>query len=205
MGQARNKLQSSAKLSKISVITRLYSFKTTSGISGIDFSELSNSEYSLAKIFNQMWPGDPIKQLCRLNKVMAEKYSYRTPVTLDCFFLFRAFMFLATLVGYRGKKLWKPATNVQGIIKAVDAFKLMGMSLTEFNCIKGCIVDSFTPNATTKPPAGKNWCPILTLTPMNDNWGPVQALVNEFNDTRSKFFRASNQKIFDESMSGFKP
>ena len=79
------------------------------------------------------------------------------------------------------------------------------MSLSQFNRIKACITAAFTPNVETKAPDGKTWCPIPEYTPTTDEWGPVQSIVNDFNKNRRKHFRPSNQKIADESMSGYKP
>ena len=52
------------------------------------------------------------------------------------------------------------------------------MSLSQFNRIKACIIAAFTPNVETKARDGKTWCPIPEYTPTTDEWGPVQAIVN---------------------------
>ena len=102
------------------------------------------------------------------------------------------------------KKLWKQA-QVNGCFKHVDLKTLFSMSLSRFRGIKACMPAAFTPNIETKAPVGKTWCSIQEYTPTTDEWEPVQSIVNDFNENRRKYFRPSNQKIADESMSGYKP
>merc|ERR1711966_271106 len=52
---------------------------------------------------------------------------------------------------------------------------------------------------------GTTWCPIPEKKPTNDEWGPLQAIVNDFNENRRNHLHSSNQKIADESISGYKP
>ena len=95
---------------------------------------------------------------------------------------------------------------MKGAIEQIDVKEVLGgMSCNRFYKIKSCIVAAFTPNEETKAPEGKTWCPIPEMKPTNDEWGPLQAIVNDFNENRRNHLHSSNQKIADESISGYQP
>ena len=172
------------------------------GIIGLDFNRLSEAKHPFAHIFNTLWPGDPFKQLQKLNVEFRNRYPSKPSVTMKEFFTFIACLIAAGPAGYGGKKLWKPPV-VNGVFSHPDLNDIM--KYNRFICIKAVFPAAFACDASTVVNDGEQWSPVEGLTPANDPWAAVQGFVNDFNTNRKENVASSNRKIADESMSPLKP
>jgi hypothetical protein len=174
------------------------------GVIGLDFNKLAGADFPLVEVFLRFWPGNAIKQLKKLNDSMRKKYDTRfKAVTLKEFFTFIACLLAAAPAGFGGDKLWNPSSAI-GIFPTPDLQHIIKKK--RFSQIKSCFADAFNFDYHTDiAKEGVAWCPIPGKTAANDEWAPLQGLVNDFNDTVKRNFAASDQLCLDESMSPWRP